>query len=57
MQEPFTASSFGAMVPDNWQEITDYLNAYYQETGEDPAEIWEKYCSRLLTGAPPTKDQ
>ncbi len=47
-EEPFDAASFGADCPENWEEIVALLNRVYRETGRDPEEIWEDYCSGLI---------
>lgn len=46
--EPITGESFGADCPENWKEIAEVLNSIIRETGKDPEQVWEEYCSGLL---------
>ena len=46
-----TVDSFGGNCPVNWEEIADYLNKRI-EAGEDPEEVWERYCSGRYEDAP-----
>lgn len=52
--DEFTADSFGSDCPENWQEIVAYLNSRLA-TGEDPGDIWEKYCNGGYLDAPEPK--
>lgn len=57
-----TMDSFGAALPDNWQEIADYLNELLSELWEKSEskddfkeaveEVWDQYCNDLISGAP-----
>lgn len=50
MNEIYTAESFGADLPENWEEICDILNTYAEShPGEDPNDIWEAYWQGKLT--------
>ena len=52
-----TEDSFGAELPDNWQEIADSINSYLEGLWEDATEdererfsdivndVWEDYCN------------
>jgi hypothetical protein len=51
MKKIFNADSFGSNCPENWEEIAEYLNEK-AESGEDPEEIWEKYCREDYEDAP-----
>ena len=46
-----TADSFGAYIPENWEEIADWMNDRIN-AGEDPEEIWERYCNGQCPDAP-----
>ena len=55
-----TMDSFGSMLPENWEEIADFLNAIIEERGiendlDDLARLWEDYCSGDIPGAPEAK--
>lgn len=53
MNNAITEDSFGTMLPGNWREIADYLNAILEEIGYDMAEeVWEAYCNGVLQDAP-----
>ena len=52
MKEVFTVDSFGSRCPKNWEEIINYLNEKLEEAGEDPEDIWERYCSDGYPDAP-----
>ena len=48
MSNYITAESFGAEIPDNWQEIADELNRIIDERGiaddhDAVNELWESY--------------
>ncbi len=44
MTNIFTAESFGAELPANWENICDTLNAYAEEHPDmNPNDIWENY--------------
>ena len=62
-----TMDSFGQTCPINWEEIADYLNNIIDTTPDiiDPdtgdittegrealADLWERYCSGDMPGAP-----
>lgn len=49
MTNIFTAESFGADLPENWEEICDILNGYAEEHPEEtPNDIWEEYWNGTL---------
>lgn len=48
-----TADSFGAYIPENWEEIADWMNNRI-DAGEDPEEVWERYCNGEYPDAPET---
>ena len=49
MTNIFTAESFGADLPENWEEICDILNDYAEEhPDEEPNDIWEAYWQGTL---------
>ena len=55
-----TMDSFGSMLPENWEEIADFLNNLIEERGieNDPdelAQLWEDYCNGDIPGAPEAK--
>ena len=63
-----TADSFGAYIPENWEEITDYLNEIIEKLWDESGltedyngydyfkdtvfEVWDKYCGGMLPDAP-----
>ena len=52
-----TVDSFGAEIPDNWQEIADFLNRITDERGiaddhDACNELWEQYWNGELENAP-----
>lgn len=56
-----TMDSFGSMLPENWEEIADFLNNLIEERGieNDPDELdqlWEDYCNGDIPGAPEAKE-
>lgn len=53
--EPIDADSFGAECPENWEEIAGALNRIIRETGKDPDQVWEDYCSERLADVPEAK--
>lgn len=46
-----TVNSFGSNCPENWEEISDWMNEKIEE-GADPDELWEDYCSGRCEDAP-----
>lgn len=50
----FTADSFGAECPYNWEEIVDFLNSKIEEgmNRDDVERIWEDYCAEKYPDAP-----
>lgn len=51
MTNIFTAESFGADLPENWEEICSILNEYAEShPDEEPNDIWEAYWQgKLMT--------
>lgn len=54
MKNYITAESFGADIPENWEEIAQQLNAIIDERGiaddqEAVNELWDKYWSNGCT--------
>ena len=63
-----TGDSFGSDIPENWEEIADFLNEVIEKAWEESGltedyngydwfhdtveEIWDKYCSGMLPDAP-----
>lgn len=68
MDTYFNMESFGAMCPENWKEIAEYLNDKLESTAgdllhdescnvkmllkEEAESIWDKYCSGGFLDAP-----
>lgn len=55
-----TMDSFGSMLPENWEEIADFLNALIEERGiendqDELDQLWEDYCNGDIPGAPEAK--
>lgn len=55
-----TMESFGSMLPENWEEIADFLNALIEEHGiendkDELDQLWEDYCNGDIPGAPEAK--
>lgn len=56
----FTMDSFGPILPNNWQEIVDYLNAKLDAMDVDNSDelhdamnqLWDDYCNGDLPDAP-----
>ena len=49
MANIFTAESFGADLPENWETICPILNTYAEShVDEDPNDIWEAYWNGTL---------
>lgn len=46
-----TADSFGSRIPENWEEIAEWLNIRIED-GEDAETVWENYCSGRYPDAP-----
>lgn len=48
----FTAESFGSELPENWEEIADYLNEIAEERGIDNDneinDLWEEYWGAVF---------
>ncbi|MBQ1772420.1 MAG: hypothetical protein II000_10830 [Clostridia bacterium] len=60
MENWITVDSFGADVPENWEEIADFLNDIIRERGiEDDHnavnDLWEEYWHEELPDAPSPK--
>lgn len=60
MENWITAESFGADLPENWEEIADYLNETIRERGieddhNEVNELWEAYWNGNLPDAPSTE--
>jgi hypothetical protein len=52
-----TMDSFGSMIPENWEEIADFLNGIIEERGiendqDELDQLWEDYCNGDIPGAP-----
>lgn len=47
--EHWTMDTFGAMLPDNWEEICEAANAYIDEhwwmDREEQYKLWERWCA------------
>ena len=57
MEYWITADSFGADLPENWQEIADYLNAIIRERDiesdhNEVNELWEAFWQGEFPDAP-----
>ena len=55
-----TMDSFGSLLPENWEEIADFLNALIEERGiendqDELDQLWEDYCNGDIPGAPDAK--
>lgn len=54
----FTFESFGSVLPDNWEEITIYLNGIARDMGlteddkDEIEQVWEDYWEGKFTDAP-----
>lgn len=46
-----TGESFWDRCPDNWEEIADFLNEKIAE-GEDPDDVWKRYCAEQYPDCP-----
>ena len=60
MENWITVESFGADVPENWEEIADFLNGIIRERGieDDHAavnELWEAFWQGEFPYAPEVK--
>lgn len=57
-----TADSFGSDIPENWEEIADYLNDIIRNSSilfdeEDTANlVWENYWNGCYPNAPKAKE-
>ena len=52
-----TMDSFGSDLPENWEEIADFLNNLIEERGiendqDELDQLWEDYCNGDIPGAP-----
>lgn len=62
MTEYYTMDSFGSLLPENWEEICDFLNTEIEKRiSEDMTDVeirdadealWEAYCAGDLPDAP-----
>lgn len=57
MKNWITAESFGADIPENWEEIAAYLNAIIEERGieddhNEVNDLWESYWQGDFSDAP-----
>ena len=50
----YTAESFGSSIPENWEEICDFLNHKYEEEKDiyNSNEVWERYWQGEYKNAP-----
>ena len=63
MKSPLiTSDSFGSDLPENWEEIADYLNEIIRSSSilfddEDTAQrVWENYWNGCYPNAPKAKE-
>lgn len=49
--QPVTVDSFGAEIPQNWEEIADFLN-HLIDGGYDSRDVWEDYWNGDIPDAP-----
>lgn len=58
----FNAESFGDTIPNNWEEIADFLNGIARERGIDDStaemnDLWEQYWNGEIPGAPEAEEE
>lgn len=61
MENWITVESFGADVPENWEEIAEYLNDIIRDRGiendhNEVNDLWEAYWQGEFADAPTAKE-